>query len=500
MEPRTVQAYLEQGPAPRPGRTPPGFNLSTTQWLVWSLATAGKFFEGLIVFMGGIALPLVTRQFGLGGGETGLLTAATLFGILIGALSLGGLADRWGRKPVFVGEMLLLAVALIGASLSVSPGMLVISLFLIGLALGADYPTAHLVISEAIPADIRGRLVLGAFGFQAFGALLAMLIAAQLLSLAPGPVIWRQLYLLPVLPVLLVAWGRLSLPESSHWLMSRGHTGSAEQALGRLLGRDDIRLDAAEQPGAAGEPIEAHGNWLFPVHQRRTVPGHNPGEHPTAPGDDWQLLFRGRYQRATILASVPWFLQDLSTYGIGLFTPVIIAAAFGAEDPGTTFDAQIHNLLLGARGTALVDVGFLIGIAIAIALADRLGRIPLQIIGFIGCSIGLLIAAAGSAGASRNLPLIVSGFFLFQLMTNLGPNAQTYLLAGEVFPTRIRGLGAGFAAAAGKAGAVITAFCFPVLLKQIGSERLLPMLAFTSLIGAWITWLYRIETTGKPID
>jgi nitrate/nitrite transporter NarK len=141
-------------------------------------------------------------------------------------------------------------------------------------------------------------------------------------------------------------------------------------------------------------------------------------------------------------------------------------------------------------------VGFLVGIACAIALADRWGRIPLQIIGFVGCAAGLVIAALGNLGGHNNLVVIVIGFVLFQFMTNLGPNAQTYLLAGEVFPTPVRGLGAGLAAAVGKVGAVLTAFAFPVLLATWGTERLLPLLAITSLVGAVITWIYRIETTG----
>jgi nitrate/nitrite transporter NarK len=101
---------------------------------------------------------------------------------------------------------------------------------------------------------------------------------------------------------------------------------------------------------------------------------------------------------------------------------------------------------------------------------------------------------------AENLSLIVAGFVLFQFMTNLGPNAQTYLLAGEVFPTHLRGLGAGFAAAMGKVGAVLTAFFFPMLLADWGTQRLLPILAVTSLVGAAITWIYRIETRGLDLE
>jgi hypothetical protein len=87
---------------------------------------------------------------------------------------------------------------------------------------------------------------------------------------------------------------------------------------------------------------------------------------------------------------------------------------------------------------------------------------------------------------------------LFQFMTNLGPNAQTYLLAGEDFPTAIRG--AGFAAAFAKIGAVATAFLFPILLDVIGTRFLLYGLIISSVLGAVVTWFFRIETAGVNLD
>ncbi len=69
--------------------------------------------------------------------------------------------------------------------------------------------------------------------------------------------------------------------------------------------------------------------------------------------------------------------------------------------------------------------------------------------------------------------LLFLGFTLFYFMVNFGPNAMTYLLAGEVFPTEVRGKGAGFAASFAKIGAVLTAFLFPILLKTIGTTALL---------------------------
>jgi putative MFS transporter len=471
-----------QPPTAAPPRRPPESAppLAPLQWLVWWLATAGKFFEGLIVFMGGIALPLVAEQFALAPRERGLVAAATLLGILIGALALGGLADRWGRRPVFIAAMGLLLVGLLAAAFSPGPAALVGSLLLIGLALGADYPTGHLLISETIPAAIRGRLVLGSFSFQAVGAVAGTVLAAQVLAFRPALEAWRLLYLLPVPAVALVLAGRLLLPESSPWLVSQGDPQEAARQRARLLNR----------PAPLPDP-----------------PDRLPAAAPERP--DWRQLFAGPLRRASLLAALPWFLQDLATYGIGIFAPLILATAFaatapdlggaepGSVDPGGV--ALIHLDRLGARAGAVLEGAFLLGIGGAILLADRWGRIPLQILGFLGCAVGLAVAGAGAAGAA-NLPLLVGGLLLFQVMTNLGPNAQTYLLAGEVFPTPLRGLGAGMAAAAGKVGAVLTAFLFPSLMAAWGSARLLPLLALTSLLGAAITWHYRIETKGLELE
>jgi nitrate/nitrite transporter NarK len=115
--------------------------------------------------------------------------------------------------------------------------------------------------------------------------------------------------------------------------------------------------------------------------------------------------------------------------------------------------------------------------------------------------VGLLLASfSADVGGEAKIVLIFTGFMLFDFMTNLGPNAQTYLLAGEVFPTEVRGMGAGFAAAFAKIGAVATAFLFPILLVDIGTRALLYGLVIASLLGAWVTWQWRIETTGVNLD
>jgi MFS transporter, putative metabolite transport protein len=214
------------------------------------------------------------------------------------------------------------------------------------------------------------------------------------------------------------------------------------------------------------------------------------------------VLLNKANRRATILASAPWFLQDLGTYGIGIFTPTILAASIGHKTAHVRSVADlILNDELAAKGAAMIDVLLIVGIIFAVLLADKVGRIALQVFGFIGCAVGLLLASFSTSytGGTR-IALIFAGFMLFNFMTNLGPNAQTYLLAGEVFPTRVRGMGAGFAAAFAKIGAVTTAFLFPILLVDIGTRSLLYILVGTSLLGAAVTWMFRIETTGINLE
>ncbi|MFM7653504.1 MAG: MFS transporter, partial [Vulcanococcus sp.] len=313
------------------------------------------------------------------------------------------------------------------------------SLLVIGLGLGADYPLAHLMISEHLPAAWRGRLVLGAFAFQALGAISGMALASALLQHGAGAADWRLLYRLPLLPLALLTAARLGLPESPAWEGQR-QTRAAAPGLGHLL-----------QPP---------------------------------------------WRRATLLATLPWFLQDLATYGIGLSLPLLLSDRLDVSGSA-------------AWRSTLVEGGLLLGIGAAILLTDHWGRIPLQIGGFLGCATGLLVAAGGVAlggdgsaalESSNATRLLLIGLLLFQVMTNLGPNAQTYLLAGELFPTQLRGVGAGLAAAAGKVGAVLTALLVPVLLEHWGRQTLLVLLAVSSLAGALVTWVLRIETRGDDLE
>ncbi|MHC1789525.1 MFS transporter [Solidesulfovibrio sp.] len=480
LQARSVQAYIDETPLWADGTKAPSTPMTSMQWRIWWLATAGKFFEGLVVFMTGVALPLLVDQYGLTEMQKGMVSSAPLFGILVGASALGGCADRFGRKRMFIVEMILFVVCLASLVASQDVPWLVMSLLGVGAALGCDYPTAHLILSESIPSNDRGRLVLSAFGFQAVGALCGTAVGYLILIHIAGLDAWRYMYATAIIPAILVTIGRFFIPDSAHWLASRGRVPEAEREMMRLL----------------------HRKPPYPHHIRIDKTALEAAKPLRARQSGYKSLFSKKNRRATILASVPWFLQDLSTYGIGIFTPTILATVVGTSQ-GTAHNVAdiIARDILATKGAAFLDLLLLFGIVCAFFLVDRIGRIRLQIGGFIGCAAGLALAAASlQVEGTMQTVLLFSGFMLFNFMTNAGPNAMTYLLAGEVFPCHIRGKGAGLAASLAKVGAVATAFLFPILLADIGTSWLLAGLTFTSLLGAVITWFFSIETKGVNLE
>ncbi|MEM1058602.1 MAG: MFS transporter [Verrucomicrobiota bacterium] len=482
---RSVQDYIDETPMWPDQTRMTGSPMTNMQWLVWALACFGKFFEGMVVFMTGVALPLMMREFGLGATEKGFIAAAPLLGILIGATALGSLADVFGRKKMFIIELILFAAFVVALTFcDLLPGdpllWIVFLLFGTGLALGCDYPTAHMVISECIPSTVRGRMVLSAFGFQAVGALAGVAVGFVVLSVSPELSSWRWMYAATLIPAIPVIIGRFFITKSAHWLVSQGRYDEAEAELARLLKRN-------------------------PPYPKTIKLARKPETAQPKKQKSFSALFRRKHRGRTILASLPWFLQDLGTYGIGIFTPIILATVIGQEriEHATSVSEIVYNAKLAAQGAIFIDVLLIVGIIFAIFLADKVGRMRLQIAGFIGCAVGLFIAALSlnfTEGSTMAMVLIFTGFMLFSFMTNMGPNAMTYLIAGEVFPTKLRGKGAGFAASFAKIGACLTAFLFPVFLAEIGTAVLLYCLVGTSLLGALVTWAFAIETKGLNLE
>jgi nitrate/nitrite transporter NarK len=187
-----------------------------------------------------------------------------------------------------------------------------------------------------------------------------------------------------------------------------------------------------------------------------------------------------------MLVSVPWFLMDIATYGVGLFTPVILGAIYVSSKTPGPLTAEFAD----AKGTAAIDLFLLLGFLVGLWAVPRFGRLRMQVIGFVGMTLGmliLLIPVLASGSAAAHIWLVFAGFILFNLTMNAGPNATTFALAPELFPTRIRASAGGFAAATAKVGATLGVFLLPQVKEYGGVALVIAMMAVVSGIGAALT-------------
>jgi MFS family permease len=441
--------------------------LTPMHFRIWALSAMGIFLDGFDLFIIGVAMPFIVRDLGPSSWEQGLIAAAAAVGAMIGAFSFGRVTDRLGRKAVYLVDVAIFVVFAIASGLAWDVWSLIVFRFCLGVGVGADYPISASYVSEIVPARNRGRMLIGAFSFQAVGAIFGALVGLVIIHLYPEVGAWRWMLAVGAVPAAITAVVRLSVPESPRWLVSNGRTDEALEVTRQLCGADVV----IDEP-APDEPT------LTPVTLRE--------------------LFSARYRRRTLLATVPWFFLDIATYGIGLFTPTILAAiAFSGDN---SFIAQD---IASTKGTAFLDLFLVVGFLLAILFVERAGRIRLQVIGFAGMAAGLTVLGfTGNDPGSGNdhLLLVVIAFGLFNVLMNMGPNSTTYTLPAELFPSSARATAHGLAASVGKAGAVVGLFVFPIFTDDLGISATVWIIAGGCVLALAVTTLLGIETKGQSLE
>jgi hypothetical protein len=203
------------------------------------------------------------------------------------------------------------------------------------------------------------------------------------------------------------------------------------------------------------------------------------------------ILFSRAYRARTVLAALPWFLLDIATYGVGLFTPIILGAI---DMSGPTAGAITHDLA-NARGSGTIDLFLLFGFLAGIWAVPKFGRIRMQAIGFAGMTFGmlLLMMAVNLSHSRLHIPLVFAGFILFNLLMNTGPNSTTFTLPPMLFPTQLRATASGFAASVAKIGATLGVFILPILKGKFGVSAVLGMVVGVSILGLVVTLIFGRE-------
>jgi putative MFS transporter len=405
----------------------------------------GEGIDGYIIGGIGMAMTALTADLHLSTLMEGLVGASPLIGIFVGGPLFGRLADRYGRRPVFLADML---IFLAGSALQlfVTDGLqLFLIRLLMGMAIGGEYAIGAPLLSEYAPRQGRGRLLASLEISWYVGYALATVVGALFANVEGG---WRwSLASSAVIAVVCVSL-RGGIPESARWLLSRGRREEAEALIERYGIEIDItaELDEDAVTGRAG----------------------------------FRALFSRQHIRSTVFAGVFWAALVLPYFSIGTFWTQVFDALHMGDN------AVAALLVYSFTAVAGVTVGCLV--------VDRIGRRRLLIPPFwitAGC---LALVAAWPSST----PVIVGGF-LFFIFLNAASSALTAVYPLEVFPTSLRATGVGFATAMSRVGAAIGTFLLPMGLDHYGARFVLLIGAGVLAFGGLVSQFLAPETTDLDL-
>lgn len=401
-------------------------------------ANAGLFCDGYILSSIGLAIPSLTLRFHLDPLTTGWIGASTLLGILAGAVIFGPLTDRFGRRIIMMADLAVFAlVSLLQAGVTDSL-QLVILRFIIGVAIGADYPIAAALLSEFVPARGRGAALNSMQVTWFLGACSAYAVGNVLIS---QPDSWRWLLASAAVPALIGLAMRSSAPESVRWLAARGRVDEARAIALRYFG--DVTVAPPARPIAAA------------------------------------ALVRRPYRGALAFVATMWLLQVIPLFAIYTFAPSVLQSLhLGAGSP---------------LGSLAITVAFLVGSLLATPLLDIVGRRAVCIAGFLVATLAFLALVVGPPA------LVVPVFVAYAL--GIGAAAGLELIYPcELFPTPIRASATGFAAGISRIGAFAGTFALPLALARYGVGAVMGTCAALSAVGLVVALAFAPETRGRTLD
>ncbi len=211
--------------------------------LLFGLGWALDAFE--VTLMGNV-LGALRQHFHLGSNAMSFILAAWFVGLMIGAAGFGILADRYGRRRVFLASLILYGLATLATAFAPNLAALLILRLIAGIGVGAEYSAINAAIAELVPSRSRGRAAAIVLNFWPIGSFVAALLAWLALSALPADIGWRMVFGLGGLIALSAAWFRRHLPESPRWLLDAGRPDDARAIIaGIQAGLTNIRPPAA---------------------------------------------------------------------------------------------------------------------------------------------------------------------------------------------------------------------------------------------------------------
>ncbi|MDF2916864.1 MAG: transporter [Microbacterium sp.] len=408
---------------------------------------------GLISFI----ITALIAQWSLDTSQASWIASAGFAGMAIGA-SLGGLlADRFGRRSVFAVTLLVYGVATGASALVGGLAMLLVLRFVVGLGLGAELPVASTYVSEFAPARIRGRVIVILEAFWAVGWTAAALIGYFVIPQVDEG--WRWAFVVGAIPAvyaLIVRWG---LPESARWLERRGRYAEAE-AVVRSFETNSATTSRDVGAVVGAEAITAPAA-VSSTGRLRAL---------------WSSEFRGR----TASLWLVWFCVNFSYYGAFIWIPTILYT-------------QGYDLVRSFGFTLIITLAQLPGYAVSAWLIEVWGRRLTLSVFLIGSAASAVVF--GTAGTET--VIIAAGMALS--FFNLGAWGALYAVTPEMYPTSLRGTGAGWAAGVGRIASILAPLSVPPLLLWGGAPVLFVVFAVFFVLAAAGAWGL-VDRRGESLD
>ncbi|MFS3930409.1 sugar porter family MFS transporter [Priestia flexa] len=415
------------------------------------------------------ALPYMSEadQLNLNSLTQGLVTSSLLFGAAFGAIFGGRLSDHTGRRKTIIYLAVLFFVSTLGCTIAPNATFMIISRFLLGLAVGGASVTVPTYLAEMSPAESRGKMVTQNELMIVTGQLLAFTINAIIGNmLGESPHVWRYMLPIAAIPAVFLFFGMLRVPESPRWLVSKGKTDEALTVLQKIRENKKAKLELTEIESAY----------------------EKDSAMPKATFKD---------------LTTPW-IRRVIYLGIGIAIVQQITGVNSIMYYGTEILKQAgfktEAALIGNIGNGVISV---VATIVGIWLLGKVGRRPMLITGLVGTTATLLLIGIVSLvfEGTTALPYIILALTITFLAFQQGAiSPVTWLMLSEIFPLRLRGLGMG-----------VTVFClwgvnflvgltFPMLLASVGLSTTFFVFVVLGLGAIAFVKKYLPETKGITLE
>lgn len=384
---------------------------------------SGWMFDAMDVGMLSFIMAALKVDWDLTVQEMGWIGSVNSIGMAVGALLFGMMADRLGRKNVFIITVLLFSLGSGASAFTASLTLFLILRFLIGMGLGGELPVASTLVSESVPAENRGRVVVLLESFWAAGWLLGALISYFIIP----DYGWRWALILSTLPALYTLYLRLHLPDSPRFTaVNKAERLSVVESLSQLL--------------------------------------------------------TGKYAKRTIMLWILWFCVVFSYYGMFLWLPsVMVLKGF--------------SMVQSFQYVLIMTLAQLPGYFTAAWLIEKMGRKFVLVVYLIGTALSSYFF-----GNAETLGLLITTGILLSFF-NLGAWGALYAYTPEQYPTKIRGSGAGMAAAVGRVGGILGPLLVPYLTENnLSLSAIFAIFCVSVLVGAAAVLFLGTETKNTELE